>query len=114
MHAREQPLVRELVPTVSQRDGRQADVFIRGMRIGNGMPVVGDMCMGSALHANGTPHDDAATVDGKTIERLTRDKYNKYSELVASDRVRYVMLAYFDLLILLGPPLFFFFRAHCS
>ena len=49
--------------------------------------------MGSALHANGTPHDDAATEDGKTIERLTRDKYNKYSELVASDRVHYVVLA---------------------
>ena len=93
VHAREQPMVRELVPTVSHRDGRQADVFIRGMRIGNGLPVVGDMCMGSALHANGTPHDDAATEDGKTIERLTRDKYNKYSELVASDRVHYVVLA---------------------
>ena len=29
------------------------------------------MALGSALHANGTPHDDAATEDGKTIERLT-------------------------------------------
>ena len=77
-------MVRELVPTVLHRDGRQADVFIRGMRIGNGLPVVGDMCMGNALHANGTPHDDAATEDGKTIERLTRDKYNKYSGRVGA------------------------------
>ena len=61
----------ELVPTVSEADGRQADVFVRGMSIGNGLPVVGDMCMGSALHANGRPYTEAATVDGKAIERLT-------------------------------------------
>ena len=50
--ASEHPLVHELVPTVPQADLRQSDVFIRGMSIGNGQPVVGDMCMGSALHAN--------------------------------------------------------------
>ena len=87
------PLVRELVPTVPASDGRQADVFVRGMSIGNGLPVVGDMCMGSALHANGRPYVDAATVDGKAIERLTGQKHDKYPELVASDRVHYVVLA---------------------
>ena len=40
------PLVHELVPTVPETDGRQADVFVRGMSIGHGLPVVGDMCMG--------------------------------------------------------------------
>ena len=65
------PLVRDLVPTVPASDGRQADVFVRGMSIGNGRPVVGDMCMGSVLHANGRPYAEAATVDGKAIERFT-------------------------------------------
>ena len=49
--------------------------------------------MGSALHANGRPYPEAATVDGKAIDRLTREKHDKYSELVASDRVHYVVLA---------------------
>ena len=93
MTASEHPLVRELVPTVPADDGRQADVFIRGMSIGNGRPVVGDMCMGSALHANGRPYPDAATTDGKAIERLTDQKHDDYPELVASDRVHYVVLA---------------------
>ena len=90
--ASEHPLVRELVPTVPATDGRQADVLIRGMSIGNGRPVVGDMCMGSALHANGRPYPDAATTDGKAIERLTDQKHDDYPELVASDRVHYVVL----------------------
>ena len=93
MDASEHPLVRELVPSVPESDGRQTDVFVRGMAIGNGLPVVGDMCMGSAMHADGTPYPDAATVDGKAIERLTDQKHDKYPELVASDRVHYVVLA---------------------
>ena len=93
VHAQEQPLVRELVPTVPPGDARQADVFIRGMSIGNGLPVVGDMCMGSALHANGRPYVEAATEDGKAIERLTDQKYYDYPELVESDRIHYVVLA---------------------
>ena len=78
---------------MAESDGRQADVFVRGMSIGNGLPVVGDMCMGSALHANGRPYTEAATVDGKAIERLTDEKHDKYPELVASNRVHYVVLA---------------------
>ena len=68
-------------------------MFVRGMSIGNGRPVVGDMCMGSALHADGRPWTDAATDDGVTIERLTDQKHNTYPELVASDRARFVVLA---------------------
>ena len=48
---------------------------------------------GSVLHANGRPYAEAATVDGKAIERLTDQKHDKYPELVASDRVHYVVLA---------------------
>ena len=93
MQASEHPLVHQLAPSVPESDLRQADVFVRGMAIGNGLPVVGDMCMGSALHANGTPYPDAARVDGKAIDRLTDQKHDKYPELVASDRVHYVVLA---------------------
>ena len=93
VHASEHPLVRELVPTVPGSDGRQADVFVRGMSLGRGLPVVGDMCMGSAIHMNGTPCPGASTADGKAIDRLTRLEHNKYHELVASDRVHYVVLA---------------------
>ena len=89
----EHPLVHELVPTVSEADLRQSDVFIRGMSIGNGQPVVGDMCMGSALHADGRPYPHATAEDGKAIDRLTGQKHDKYPELVTSDRVHFVVLA---------------------
>ena len=89
----EHPVVHTLVPTVPESDGRQSDVFVRGMSIGRGLPVVGDMCMGSPLHSNGTPYPRAATEDARTIDRLTRQKHNDYPELVASDRVHFVVLA---------------------
>ena len=93
MEASEHPPVRELVFSMPELDRRQTDVFVRNMAIGNGLPVVSDMRMGSAMHADGTPYPDAATVDGKAIERLTDQKHDKYPELVASDRVHYVVLA---------------------
>ena len=89
----EHPLVRALEPTVPASDGRQADVLVRGLSIGGGLPVVGDMCMGSALHLDGSPYPGADEQDGSAIDRMTRQKYNKYPELVHSDRVHYVVLA---------------------
>ena len=68
-------------------------MFVSGMPIGRGLPVVGSMCMGSVLHANGAPYAGAATTDGQAITRLTNQKHDKYPELVASDRLRYVVLA---------------------
>ena len=47
----------------------------------------------SALHMDGTPFPDADEVHGKAIQRLTHQKYEKYPELVHSDRVHYVVLA---------------------
>ena len=63
------------------------------MSIAGGLPVVGDMCMGSALHANGRPYAGAATTDGAAIDRLTQQKHRDYPELEESDRVRFVVLA---------------------
>ena len=93
VHASEHPLVHELVPSVPESDGRQADVFVRGMSLGGGLPVVGDMCMGSAMHSDGSPYPGAAALDEKAIDRLTAQKHDKYPELVASDRVHFVVLA---------------------
>ena len=93
VHASEHPVVHQLVPTVPESDLRQSDVYVRGMSLGRGLPVVGDMCMGSALHSNGTPYPGAAALDGKAIDRLTAQKHDKYPELVASDRLHYVVLA---------------------
>ena len=61
VQASEHPLVHQLVPTVPETDLRQSDVFVRGMSLGRGLPVVGDMCMGSAMHADGRPYRGAAT-----------------------------------------------------
>ena len=91
--ASEHPLVHQLVPTVPETDLRQSDVYVRGMSLGRGLPVVGDMCMGSALHSDGSPYPGAAALDEKAIDRLTAQKLNKYPELVASDRVHFVVLA---------------------
>ena len=45
------------------------------------------------MHMDGTPYPHADTVDGRAVERLTDQKYDKYPELVSSDRVHYVVLA---------------------
>ena len=51
------------------------------------------MCMGCAMHANGTPYLVAATTNGMAIDRLTQRKHDHYPELVTSDRVHFVVLA---------------------
>ena len=51
------------------------------------------MCMRSVLHADGSPYPDADVEDGRAIDRLTDQKYDKYPELAFSDRVHYVVLA---------------------
>ena len=63
------------------------------MLIGNGQPLVGDMCMGNALHANGMLYPHATEEGGKAIDRLTGQKHDKYPELVTSERVHFVVLA---------------------
>ena len=74
MREREQPFVTELIRDAEPTDLRQSDVELRGLSLGRGLPVVGDMCMGPALHADGTPHPGAANIDGTTIRRLTYRK----------------------------------------
>ena len=51
--ASEHTLGHELVPTVLETDLRKSKVFfffVQGLPIGRGLPMVGDMCMCSAMH----------------------------------------------------------------
>ena len=43
------------------------------------------------LHSDGSPYPGAAALDEKAIDRLTAQKHNDYPELVASDRVHFVV-----------------------
>ena len=58
-----------MVPGIRAGDNRQSDVVVRGVLLGRGLPVVGDMCMMSALHQDGTPWAGAEDYDGVAIER---------------------------------------------
>ena len=50
--------------------------------------------MGSALHADGTPHPGAMNIDGATITRLTRSKcISEYPDLATSPQLEYLVLA---------------------
>ena len=54
MQAKEQPFVSELIRDADPDDLRQSDVVLHGTNLGGGLPVVGDMPMSRALHADGT------------------------------------------------------------
>ena len=91
---REQPFVTELIRDADPIDSRQSDVEMRGLSLGRGITVVGDMCMGSALHADGTLHPGATNVDGATIMRLTYRKcVTEYPDLATSAELEYLVLA---------------------
>ena len=63
-------------------------------KVGTRPPVVGDMCMGSALHADGTPHPGAPNIDGATIRRPTYRKcVTEYPDLATSAELEYLVLA---------------------
>ena len=52
------------------------------------------MCMGSALHADGTPHPNAQNKDGATIARLEYNKrVTEYSDLATSPTIAYLVMA---------------------
>ena len=94
MRESEQPFVTELIRDADPSDQRQSDVLLRGRSLGRGLPVVGDMCMGTALHADGTPHPGAANIDGRTIRRLTYRKcVTEYPDLATSAELEYLLLA---------------------
>lgn len=94
VRAREQPHVTTLLFDADPTDERKSDVELRGCALGRGLPVVCDMCMGSALHADGSPHPGASNFDSRTIERLTYDKrVTNYSDLATSPQIEYLVLA---------------------
>ena len=94
MRESEQPFVTELIRDADPSDLLQSDVLLRDLSLGRGLPVVGDMCMGTALHADGTPHPGAANIDGTTIRRLTYRKcVTEYPDLATSAELEYLVLA---------------------
>ena len=94
MRESEQPFVTELIRDADPSDLLQSDVLLRDLSLGRGLPVVGDMCMGTALHADGTPHPGAANIDGTTIRRLTyRKSVTEYPDLATSAELEYLVLA---------------------
>ena len=94
MRESEQLFVTELIRDADPIDSRQSDVELRGLSLGRGLPVVGDMCVGSALHADGTPHPGATNIDGTTIRRLTYRKcVTEYPDLATSAELEYLVLA---------------------
>ena len=58
-----------------------------------GTPLAVDATVVSALHANGTPWEDADVTDGVAIRRGEKTKADRYPELVESPIVRLVTLA---------------------
>ena len=91
---REQPFVTELILDADPNDSRQSDVELRGLSLGRDLLVVGDMCMGRALHADGTPQPGAANIDGTTIRRLVYRKcVTEYPDLATSAVLEYLVLA---------------------
>ena len=91
---REQPFDTELIRDADPTNLRQSDVELRGLSLGRGLPVVGDMCKGSALHADGTPYPGATKVDGVTLRRLTyRKRVTEYRDLATSAELEYLVLA---------------------
>ena len=89
-----QPLVKDLLSDADPTDLRKSDFEIRGCALGRGLPVVCDMCMGSALHSDGTPYAGASNVDGATIDRLThRKRVTEYPDLATSPQIEYLVLA---------------------
>ena len=86
--------ITELIRNADPTDSRQSDVELRGLSLGRGLPVVGDMCMGRALHADGIPYPGAANIDGTTLRRLTyRKRVTEYSDLATSAKLEYLVLA---------------------
>ena len=89
-----QPFVKELISDADPADMRQSDFEIRGCTLGRGLPVVCDMCNGSAWHADGNPYAGACNMDGATIKRLTHNKrVYEYSDLATSPQIEYLVLA---------------------
>ena len=94
VHAREHPLVSVLVPGIAAGDSGQSDVVVRGLHLGKeGLPVVGDMFMLSALHQDSYPWAGADDYDGVANERGITNKHSTYPELATSDRVKFLVLA---------------------
>ena len=75
-------------------DGRRLEVVAGGLPLHGGAQLAIDTTMVSPLHADGTAHKLAATIDGAVCVDARRRKERTYPELLApSSRAKLVVLA---------------------
>ena len=75
-------------------DGRRLEVVADGLPLHGGAQLAIDTTMVSPLHADGTPHRLAATIDGAVCVDARRRKERTYPELLAPrSRAKLVVLA---------------------
>ena len=94
--SRPQPLVRRLgltggVPNVA--DQRRIDFAVYGLPICGGLPLCVDATIVSPISAEGVPHPSCTTDHDAVFVAAYRDKFETYSDLVASDRCQFIVLA---------------------
>ena len=92
--SRPQPLVRRLgLAGCAPDDQRRLDFAVYGLDIFGGLPLCVDATIVSPLSAEGVPHPGCASDHDAVFAQAMRDKYAKYSDLVASDRCVFLVVA---------------------
>ena len=77
---------------VDPEDGRNIEIVATGLPLHRGVPLAVDATMVSPLHSDGSPHRDAASSVGVALDRGRDDKERAYPELLASSRLRLVIV----------------------
>ncbi len=85
---RENLMLRDAGIQVDPADRRAIEIVVTGLPIEHGIPVAVDATMVSPLHADGTPHRQAAERPGVALQRGRRDKETTYPELLGSSQLR--------------------------
>ncbi len=85
---RENLMLRDAGIQVDPADRRAIEIVVTGLPIEHGIPVAVDATMVSPLHADGTPHRQAAERPGVALQRGRHDKETTYPELLGSSQLR--------------------------
>ena len=65
-------------------DGRRLDLYITGLPISGGVPLLVDASIVSPLHADGTVWEGADSLDGASLQRVLEAKQRTYPEFSRS------------------------------
>ena len=94
--SRPQPLVRRLGLTGGSpelTDQRRIDFAVYGLPIFGGLPICVDATIVSPISAEGIPHPGCTADHDAVFAAAKREKFDTYSDLVASDRCVFLVLA---------------------